>query len=188
MTKAGRAPEGKKYTPKLIFGFLASWKTLLFTLIFALQPFVSLPSTAFVFWLKAHNKKGQPLVYTVAQIVSDNLSTDFRLIDHAAERTAYLRKRIRCCLLIDMRLDFRWPASRSSLACRLVQQRYGYHRFRAPSCDSCHGPIFSSGSAVHYFHNLSLDGSSNNGLDVGTDLGQCRAASLHCGTHEHTSM
>jgi len=36
----------------------------------AMQPFGSQPATSFVFWLKAHNKKGQPLVYTVSQIVS----------------------------------------------------------------------------------------------------------------------
>jgi len=33
-----------------------------------MQPFGSQPFTAFVFWLKAHNKKGQPPVYSVAQI------------------------------------------------------------------------------------------------------------------------
>ena len=70
MTRAGRAPEGKKYSAKVILGYLTSWKTLLFTLIFTMQPFGSQPFTAFVFWLKAHNKKGQPLVYSVAQIVS----------------------------------------------------------------------------------------------------------------------
>ncbi|KAL6249511.1 hypothetical protein RBB50_003364 [Rhinocladiella similis] len=68
MSKAGRAPEGKPYTPQVILGYLTSWKTLLFTLIFTMQPFGSQPFTAFVFWLKAHNKKGQPPVYTVAQI------------------------------------------------------------------------------------------------------------------------
>lgn len=70
MAKAGRKPEGKPYNLKLVLGFLTSWKTLLFVLIFTLQPFVGLPFTAFVFWLKAHNKKGQPPVYTIAQIVS----------------------------------------------------------------------------------------------------------------------
>lgn len=35
-----------------------------------MQPFGSQPATAFVFWLKAHNKPGKPPVYTVAQIVS----------------------------------------------------------------------------------------------------------------------
>lgn len=69
MEKAGRKPEGKPYTVKTILGFITSWKTLLFTLIFMIQPFGSQPFTAFVFWLKAHNKKGKPLVYTVAQIV-----------------------------------------------------------------------------------------------------------------------
>ncbi|KIW67243.1 hypothetical protein PV04_06508 [Phialophora macrospora] len=63
MARAGRTPEGKPYTAKVILGYLTSWKTLLFTLIFSNQPF-----TSFVFWLKAHNKKGQPPVYTVAQI------------------------------------------------------------------------------------------------------------------------
>ena len=87
MAKAGRVPEGKPYTVKTILGYLTSWKTLLFTLIFgrfppihsshiislmtiAMQPFCSQPTTSFVFWLKAHNKKGKPLVYTVAQIVN----------------------------------------------------------------------------------------------------------------------
>jgi ACS family pantothenate transporter-like MFS transporter len=88
MARAGRTPEGKPYTAKVILGYLTSWKTLLFTLIFskfppractdtwltlsistAMQPFGSQPFTSFVFWLKAHNKKGQPPVYTVAQIV-----------------------------------------------------------------------------------------------------------------------
>lgn len=69
MALAGRVPEGKPYTLKTFAGFLTSWKTLLFTLIFTMQPFCSQPFTAFVFWLKAHNKKGKPLVYTVAQIV-----------------------------------------------------------------------------------------------------------------------
>lgn len=70
MAAAGRKPEGQPYTIKTFLGFLTSWKTLLFTLIFTMQPFGSQPFTAFVFWLKAHNKKGKPLVYTVAQIVS----------------------------------------------------------------------------------------------------------------------
>jgi hypothetical protein len=69
MVKAGRQPEGKPYSVKTILGFLGSWKTLLFTLIFTMQPFGSQPFTAFVFWLKAHNVKGKPLVYTVSQIV-----------------------------------------------------------------------------------------------------------------------
>ncbi|KAF2833941.1 putative pantothenate transporter liz1 [Ophiobolus disseminans] len=68
MVKADREPEGKPYTLKLVLGFLTSWKTLLFVLIFMIQPFISQPFTAFVFWLKAHNKKGKPLVYTIAQI------------------------------------------------------------------------------------------------------------------------
>lgn len=33
-----------------------------------MQPFCSQPATSFVFWLKAQNKKGKPLVYTIAQI------------------------------------------------------------------------------------------------------------------------
>lgn len=69
MEKAGRKPEGKPYTVKSVTGFLTSWKTLLFTLIFTIQPFGSQPFTAFVFWLKAHNKKGKPPVYSIAQIV-----------------------------------------------------------------------------------------------------------------------
>ncbi|KAG0652965.1 Pantothenate transporter liz1 [Hyphodiscus hymeniophilus] len=85
MSRVGRVPEGKPYTAKVILGYLTSWKTILFTLIFtklissfdklytfltltAMQPFGTQPSTSFVFWLKAHNKKGKPLVYTVAQI------------------------------------------------------------------------------------------------------------------------
>ncbi|KAK3208636.1 hypothetical protein GRF29_77g1471502 [Pseudopithomyces chartarum] len=68
MEKAGRKPEGKPYTVKSVTGFLTSWKTLLFTLIFTIQPFGSQPFTAFVFWLKAHNKKGKPPVYSIAQI------------------------------------------------------------------------------------------------------------------------
>lgn len=71
MIRAGRKPEGEPYTTRTILGFLTSWKTLLFTLIFTIQPFGSQPFQSFVFWLKAHNKKGQPIVYTVAQIVSD---------------------------------------------------------------------------------------------------------------------
>jgi ACS family pantothenate transporter-like MFS transporter len=70
MKRAGRKPEGKPYTTRTILGFLTSWKTLLFTLIFTMQPFGSQPFQSFVFWLKAHNKKGQPMVYTIAQIVS----------------------------------------------------------------------------------------------------------------------
>jgi ACS family pantothenate transporter-like MFS transporter len=69
MIKAGRQPEGKPYSFKVILAFLKSWKTLLFTLIFTMQPFGAQPFTAFVFWLKAHNKKGEPIVYTVTQIV-----------------------------------------------------------------------------------------------------------------------
>ncbi|KAH6665184.1 putative pantothenate transporter liz1 [Halenospora varia] len=68
MARAGRVPEGKPYTVKNILGYLNSWKTLLFTLVFMIQPFGSQPATSFVFWLKAHNKPGKPLVYTVAQI------------------------------------------------------------------------------------------------------------------------
>jgi ACS family pantothenate transporter-like MFS transporter len=78
MERVGRQPEGKPYTVKLITGFLTSWKTLLFTLIFMIQPFGSQPFTAFVFWLKAHNKKGQPPVYTVAQIVRSPYSVGLR--------------------------------------------------------------------------------------------------------------
>ena len=70
MAKADRRPEGKPYTVKAIFGFLTSWKTLLFTLVFTMQPFGYQPTLSFVFWLKAHNKKGKPPVYSVAQIVS----------------------------------------------------------------------------------------------------------------------
>lgn len=92
MARVGRAPEGKPYTAKVILGYFLSWKTVLFTIIFSkstrsqinlhsvdmltllnptvVQPFGSQPATSFVFWLKAHNKKGHPPVYTVAQIVS----------------------------------------------------------------------------------------------------------------------
>jgi ACS family pantothenate transporter-like MFS transporter len=70
MAQAGRSPEGQSYTVKTIIEFVTSWKTLLFTLIFMIQPFTAQPFTAFVFWLKAHNKKGKPPVYTIAQIVS----------------------------------------------------------------------------------------------------------------------
>lgn len=76
MARAGRKPEGKPYSVKTIVGYLTSWKTILFTLIFMIQPFGSQPFTAFVFWLKAHNKKGQPAVYTVAQIVGSPSSLD----------------------------------------------------------------------------------------------------------------
>ncbi|KAL2414699.1 Pantothenate transporter liz1 [Exophiala dermatitidis] len=68
MARVGRAPEGKPYTAKVILGYFLSWKTVLFTIIFMVQPFGSQPATSFVFWLKAHNKKGHPPVYTVAQI------------------------------------------------------------------------------------------------------------------------
>ncbi|KAK4687117.1 MFS transporter, ACS family, pantothenate transporter, partial [Tremellales sp. Uapishka_1] len=87
MSRAGRIPEGQPYSVKTILGYLTSWKTVLFTLVFsetsphkacpsraqsslflAMQPFGSQPATSFVFWLKAHNKKGKPVVYTVAQI------------------------------------------------------------------------------------------------------------------------
>jgi len=68
MNRAGRVPEGKPYTVKTILGYFTSWKTVLFTLIFTMQPFGSQPATSFVFWLKAHNKPKKPIVYTVAQI------------------------------------------------------------------------------------------------------------------------
>ncbi|KAH3905847.1 hypothetical protein HBH56_214360 [Parastagonospora nodorum] len=68
MARAGRKPEGTPYTVKTIFEYLTNWKTLLFTLIFMVQPFGSQPFQAFVFWLKAHNKKGQSPVYTITQI------------------------------------------------------------------------------------------------------------------------
>ncbi|KAI1613227.1 putative pantothenate transporter liz1 [Exophiala viscosa] len=68
MARVGRTPEGKPYSAKVILSYFLSWKTVLFTLIFTMQPFGSQPFTAFVFWLKAHNKKGQPAVYSVAQI------------------------------------------------------------------------------------------------------------------------
>ncbi|OAP54784.1 hypothetical protein AYL99_11232 [Fonsecaea erecta] len=68
MTRAGRVPEGKPYSVKVILGYFTSWKTVLFTLIFTMQPFGSQPFTSFVFWLKAHNIKGKPPVYSVAQI------------------------------------------------------------------------------------------------------------------------
>lgn len=35
MVQVGRAPEGKPYSAKVILGYLTSWKTLLFTLIFS---------------------------------------------------------------------------------------------------------------------------------------------------------
>lgn len=38
MAKAGRAPEGKPYTAKVILGYFLSWKTVLFTLIFSMFP------------------------------------------------------------------------------------------------------------------------------------------------------
>ncbi|KAF8867029.1 putative pantothenate transporter liz1 [Acephala macrosclerotiorum] len=68
MSRAGQVPEGKHYTAKVILGYFTSWKTVLFTLIFTMQPFGSQPATSFVFWLKAQNKPGKLLVYTVAQI------------------------------------------------------------------------------------------------------------------------
>ncbi|TAQ86071.1 hypothetical protein B7494_g5617 [Chlorociboria aeruginascens] len=68
MSSIGRVPEGKPYSVKVILGYLTSWKTILFTLIFTMQPFGTAPFTSFVFWLKAHNKPGQPPVYSVAQI------------------------------------------------------------------------------------------------------------------------
>ncbi|KAK0109452.1 hypothetical protein ONS95_002145 [Cadophora gregata] len=68
MARAGRTPEGKPYTVRTILGYLTSWKTLLFTLIFTMQPFGSQPATSFVFWLMAHNKKGKTPVYSIAQI------------------------------------------------------------------------------------------------------------------------
>ncbi|KAI8935617.1 hypothetical protein NX059_007146 [Plenodomus lindquistii] len=68
MDRAGRRPEGNPYTWKMIGSFLLSWKTLLFTLVFAMQSFVMLPHTSFIFWMKAHNKPNQPPVYSVAQI------------------------------------------------------------------------------------------------------------------------
>ncbi|KAK6437732.1 hypothetical protein LTR95_006076 [Oleoguttula sp. CCFEE 5521] len=68
MARAGRKPEGTPYSVKTIAGYFTSWQTLLFTLIFMMQPFGSQPFTAFVFWLKAHNKKGKPMVYSIAQI------------------------------------------------------------------------------------------------------------------------
>ncbi|KAI9733756.1 MAG: hypothetical protein M1818_007170 [Claussenomyces sp. TS43310] len=68
MSIIGRVPEGKPYTVRTILSYFKSWKTVLFTLIFTMQPFGSAPATSFVFWLKAHNKKGKPLVYTIAQI------------------------------------------------------------------------------------------------------------------------
>jgi hypothetical protein len=80
MAKAGRRAEGKAYTIESIVGFVTSWKTILFTIIFMIQPFTSQPFTAFVFWLKAHNKKGKPPVYTIAQIVSYHTSSMY-LVD-----------------------------------------------------------------------------------------------------------
>jgi len=38
MARAGRVPEGKPYTFKVILGYFTSWKTLLFTLIFSMLP------------------------------------------------------------------------------------------------------------------------------------------------------
>jgi MFS transporter, ACS family, pantothenate transporter len=35
LEQAGRAPEGKPYTVKVILGYFLSWKTVLFTLIFS---------------------------------------------------------------------------------------------------------------------------------------------------------
>ncbi|KAE8449068.1 hypothetical protein EG329_008656 [Mollisiaceae sp. DMI_Dod_QoI] len=68
MSRVGRIPEGKPYSVKVILGYFLSWKTVLFTLIFTMQPFGSQPATSFVFWLKAHNKPHKPPVYSVAQI------------------------------------------------------------------------------------------------------------------------
>ena len=38
MSRAGRAPEGKPYSVNVILGYLVSWKTLLFTLVFSKLP------------------------------------------------------------------------------------------------------------------------------------------------------
>jgi hypothetical protein len=35
MQRAGRKPEGKPYTAKVILGYFLSWKTVLFTLVFS---------------------------------------------------------------------------------------------------------------------------------------------------------
>ncbi|EAT77359.2 hypothetical protein SNOG_15134 [Parastagonospora nodorum SN15] len=53
----GTAKPNWIFTERTIFEYLTNWKTLLFTLIFMVQPFGSQPFQAFVFWLKAHNKK-----------------------------------------------------------------------------------------------------------------------------------
>jgi len=83
MSRVGRVPEGKPYTAKVILGYFTNWRTVRFTLIFSKLPspldmiFVNFHSNAtlwksarnfIVFWLKAHNKTGKPIVYTVAQI------------------------------------------------------------------------------------------------------------------------
>ena len=43
MAKVGRTPEGKPYSVKVILGYLKSWKTLLFTLIFSMSRYPRLP-------------------------------------------------------------------------------------------------------------------------------------------------
>lgn len=45
MARVGRAPEGKPYSAKVILGYLTSWKTVLFTLIFSEFGSFSIPLT-----------------------------------------------------------------------------------------------------------------------------------------------
>jgi hypothetical protein len=133
MQRVGRVAEGKPYSVKTILGYLKSWKTLLFTLIFskqsltlkfslvpililisAMQPFCAQPTTSFVFWLKAHNKKGKPPVYSIAQIVSIFLILPYLEVTdemgYHLERVPNYQQCFHCCVVTSYGMDLRWTA------------------------------------------------------------------------------
>jgi hypothetical protein len=170
MSKAGRTPEGKPYTVKSIIGFTTSWRTLLFTLIFMIQPFGSQPFTAFVFWLKAHNKKGKPPVYTIAQIVSHIpyvrawWSGDLSLTQ-LTEPVPDNRQCFHSSVFFDLRLDLRWTSQGPPMACHTILEHDRHCHLHSARSDTSHGTVLASSALVHCFVDRWKYGSFDHGMD-----------------------
>jgi len=121
----------------------------------AMQPFGSQPATSFVFWLKAHNKPGQPPVYTVAQIVcffhiflrAEKLDW---LLGFFIERVSNSWQCIYCCILSSGSLGLWWTPERAPLAGYHLWKHCRDSNFRLTCCDSRIWSFLSSSTSLYF--------------------------------------
>lgn len=143
-----------------------------------MQPFGSQPFQSFVFWLKAHNKKGKPLVYTVPQIVGGHsnfisLYAISRGANYLAERVSDSRKCFHSCVLVNLRLDLRRAFARTTMARHSVFQ-YDRHYRLLPTCRNAgYGSFFAPSTVVHRILDWRKYGAFDHGMDGGAHIRQC---------------